>query len=64
MDEKEEREHYFVHIWGCVDPQLYGPYATEDKREAALATFKEDEYNEENDSYHLFDAKKGSNVEF
>lgn len=34
----EATQRYLLYVWGCVDPELHGPYATDEERiEAARA---------------------------
>jgi len=62
--EKKEREYYFLHMWGCVEPNLYGPYDTEEIRDVALRKFQDDGNDrEERDTIHCLDANKGADVE-
>lgn len=48
---KAEPKLYMLQMWGCVDPNLFGPYATEEERVAATKAMNDSE----EDSYCRID---------
>ena len=54
-------DYYFIEVWGCVEPNLVGPYNTADKRDKALKD-KIDEIGEENNTFFGMEANKGARV--
>ena len=58
------KDYYFLYVYHAVEPQLYGPYETDQKRDEAMEKHREEEGSQKYDSYFSFDVTKGSKVEF
>ena len=56
---------YFIYIWSCVSPVLYGPYDTEGDRENALEALAKEEGRNLWDEGAIvkMEAPKGSKIE-
>ena len=39
----EVAQRYLLHVWGSVEPELHGPYATDEERIEAARTLASDE---------------------
>lgn len=48
---KSEPRLYTLQMWGCVEPNLFGPYATEEERVADTKNIRADDNSSEEDSY-------------
>lgn len=45
---KRKTQYYLIHVWGCVDPKLYGPYATPMKRDKQARFLRQQDTKEQN----------------
>jgi hypothetical protein len=50
--------HYVIHVIGCVEPQLRGPYETGRKRDLAARHLRNNIGNHEDDGYFSLDIDK------
>jgi len=55
-------DYYFVVVWGCVDPNLHGPYNIAKARDKAMTEMIEQE-GEETNAFYRMEATKGSKIE-
>lgn len=39
-------DYYVVQVWGDVEPELHGPYTTDDERDAAAKKIREDDQDD------------------
>jgi len=63
-DKKEEGlDYYVVMIWGCVEPQLYGPYSTPEKQQTEIDRLRAEQGEDEN-TFFVMNVTKGAKLVF
>lgn len=50
---KPKMDYYFVFVWGCVEPELIGPFSSFDEMKAAAAREYRKSGSDENAYFHL-----------
>ena len=56
-------DYYYLFVWGCVEPQIWGPYSTPDIQQVELNKLKEKE-GEDKHIYITFNITRGAEIEF
>jgi hypothetical protein len=58
---EKELDYYVIMIWGCVDPQLYGPFSTPEKQHTEISRLKE-KHGEDSHTFFMMEVNKGSKI--
>jgi len=58
------RDYWFIRIWGCVELEPNGPYATEKLCDEAYDKMYEADEGEKKHTFHRFDVPKGTKINF
>jgi hypothetical protein len=56
-------DYYVVGMMGCVEPELHGPFATDDEQQGCIDRLREEEGEDEN-TFFVMNVTKGATVEF
>ena len=54
-------DYYFLFVWGCVEPELVGPFATIEDRNSEAKKYRE-EHGNQNDFFTL-EVTKGCQID-
>ena len=57
-----EMEYYYIFLWGCVEPELTGPFPDKEMRDLDMGLVRS-ENGDDTNSYIPFEVTKGAKVE-
>ena len=56
-------DYYVVGMMGCVEPELHGPFETDDEQQECIDKLREEKGEDEN-TFFVMNVSKGAKVEF